>query len=48
VGRLMRKSGAENRIELSMRALNPSLSTGLGIGDRRQKERRKDDSTEVS
>jgi len=53
VGHLMRKTGAENRIELSMRVLNPSLSTGLGIGDRRQEERRKterrtDDSNEES
>jgi DNA-binding NarL/FixJ family response regulator len=53
VGRLMRKTGAENRIELSMRALNPSLSAGLGIGDRRhgerhQAERSNDDSTDES
>jgi DNA-binding NarL/FixJ family response regulator len=30
VGRLMRKSGAENRIELSMRALNGSLPSQGG------------------
>jgi DNA-binding NarL/FixJ family response regulator len=53
VGRLMRKTGAENRIELSMRALNPALSASLGIGDRRREERpqeehRNDDSTEES
>ena len=48
VGRLMRKTGAENRIDLSMRALNPSLSAGLGIGGRRKAESRKDDSTEES
>jgi DNA-binding NarL/FixJ family response regulator len=46
VGRLMRKTGAENRIELSMRALNPSVSASLGIGDRRQTERETDASTE--
>ena len=41
VGRLMRKTGAENRIELSMRALNPAVSASLGIGDRRREDRRK-------
>jgi DNA-binding NarL/FixJ family response regulator len=30
VGRLMRKTGAENRIELSMRALNLSLVPHTG------------------
>jgi DNA-binding NarL/FixJ family response regulator len=40
VGRLMRKTGAENRIGLSLRALNQSLIPGPGSPDRRMKERR--------
>ena len=52
VGRLMRKTGAKNRIELTMRALNPALSASLGIGDRRREERpqeeRSNDSPEES
>jgi len=40
VGRLMRKTGAENRIELSMRALNDPQIPGLGNPDRRGGERR--------
>jgi DNA-binding NarL/FixJ family response regulator len=40
VGRLMRKTGAENRIELSMRALNDPQMPGLGGADRRERDRR--------
>ena len=43
VGRLMRKTGADNRIELSMRTLNASMVPGAGIADRRQGERRRGD-----
>jgi DNA-binding NarL/FixJ family response regulator len=43
VGRLMRKTGAENRIELSMRALNDPQIPGLGHPDRRGGERRRAD-----
>ncbi|MGA9671257.1 MAG: response regulator transcription factor [Terracidiphilus sp.] len=41
VGRLMRKTGADNRIELSMRALNAPKSPG--IIDRRSGERKRSD-----
>jgi DNA-binding NarL/FixJ family response regulator len=41
VGRLMRKTGSENRIELSMRALN--AVKGGGAIDRRKGERRQGD-----
>ena len=37
VGRLMRKTGSDNRIELSMRALSGSLAPGKGGGDRRKR-----------
>ncbi len=37
VGRLMRKTGADNRIELSMRALNGSLISGKGARELRRK-----------
>jgi len=40
VGRLMRKTGTDNRIDLSMRALNRSLLPGAGIKERRQGDRR--------
>lgn len=40
VGRLMRKTGAENRIELSMRALNRPLDGMIGVADRRKGDRR--------
>lgn len=40
VGRLMRKTGADNRIELSMRALRRPMVPGVGIIERRQAERR--------
>jgi DNA-binding NarL/FixJ family response regulator len=48
VGRLMRKTGADNRIELSMRALNQELVPGMarvdgGRVDRRKGERRQGD-----
>jgi DNA-binding NarL/FixJ family response regulator len=43
VGRLMRKVGATNRTDLSMRASNPALLQGAGILDRRRGERRKGD-----
>ena len=43
VGHLMRKTGADNRIELSMRALNASMVKGAGIDDRRQGDRRRGD-----
>jgi DNA-binding NarL/FixJ family response regulator len=36
VGRLMRKSGVDNRLELSMRALNGSLFSRLGSNDHRR------------
>ena len=36
VGRLMRKTGADNRTELSMRVLNRSLLADADIHDRRQ------------
>jgi len=36
VGRLMRKTGANNRIDLSMRALNHTLLPRAGIDDRRR------------
>jgi DNA-binding NarL/FixJ family response regulator len=40
VGRLMRKMGADNRIELSLRALNRSLLADADIHNRRQGDRR--------
>ncbi|MGD0859163.1 MAG: response regulator transcription factor [Terracidiphilus sp.] len=40
VGRLMRKAGADNRIELSMRVLNRPRASGAFFGDRRHGERR--------
>ena len=39
VGRLMRKTGADNRINLLMRASDPSLLQSNGITDRRKGER---------
>jgi hypothetical protein len=41
VGRLMRKTGAYNRIELSMRAVNGSLIPEIGVVERRRGDRRK-------
>ena|ERR1700679_2916437 len=43
VGRLMRKTGSDNRIELSMRALNAPKNQGAGVADRRQGDRRRGD-----
>jgi DNA-binding NarL/FixJ family response regulator len=43
VGRLMRKTGSDNRIELSMRALNAARGGVVASADRRQAERRKND-----
>jgi len=40
VGRLMRKTGAENRIGLSMRALSHAMVQGAGPEERRRGERR--------
>jgi DNA-binding CsgD family transcriptional regulator len=40
VGRLMRKAGADNRIELTMRVLNHPQSSGAFFVDRRRGERR--------
>jgi DNA-binding NarL/FixJ family response regulator len=40
VGRLMRKTGAENRVELSMRALHKTMAPKGGIIERRRGERR--------
>src|ERR1035441_7438088 len=43
VGRLMRKSGAENRLDLLMRASNPALLDAAGFSDRRHDDRRSTD-----
>ena len=43
VGRLMRKTGVENRIELSMRALNDPQIPGQAGSDRRGEDRRGSD-----
>ena len=40
VSRLMRKAGAENRVDLSMRALHSPTTPGVGFIERRQGERR--------
>jgi DNA-binding NarL/FixJ family response regulator len=47
VGRLMRKAGVNNRIELSMRALNRSLLSGGGSDDRRQGDRRQGERRQI-
>ncbi|MGD0789495.1 MAG: response regulator transcription factor [Terracidiphilus sp.] len=39
VGRLLRKAGADNRIELTMRVLNRPQTSGAFFGDRRRSER---------
>jgi DNA-binding CsgD family transcriptional regulator len=41
VGRLMRKTGADNRIDLLIRTSNPSLLKAAGIMERRRGDRRK-------
>ncbi len=43
VGRLMRKTGAGNRINLLMRATNPALLKAAGVVDRRHQDRRRKD-----
>ena len=43
VGRLMRKTGADNRIDLLMSASKPALLQAAGIQDRRQSDRRQSD-----
>jgi DNA-binding NarL/FixJ family response regulator len=43
VGRLMRKTGADNRIELSMRALNAPKVSALEVSERRRGGRRRGD-----
>jgi DNA-binding NarL/FixJ family response regulator len=43
VGRLMRKTGAENRLDLLMRASNPALLNAAGISDSRHEDRRSAD-----
>ena len=43
VGRLLRKTGAENRIDLLMQASNPALLPAAGIRERRQGDRRRSD-----
>jgi DNA-binding NarL/FixJ family response regulator len=43
VGRLMRKTGTDNRINLLMRASNPELLKAAGIVDRRHLDRRRND-----
>ena len=43
VGRLLRKAGADNRIDLLMRASDPALLEAAGIRDRRSEERRRND-----
>jgi DNA-binding NarL/FixJ family response regulator len=40
VGRLMRKTGADNRIDLLMRTSDPALLHAAGIADRRHSDRR--------
>jgi len=43
VGRLLRKTGAENRINLLMQASNPALLASTGIRERRREDRRRSD-----
>ena len=43
VGRLMRKTGVEHRLDLLMRASNPALLKAAGITDRRHNDRRSKD-----
>ena len=43
VGRLMRKTGADNRIDLLMRSSNPELLRAAGIQERRRDDRRAGD-----
>ncbi len=48
VGRLLRKTGADNRINLLMRSSNPDLLKAAGIEDRRQVDRRRSDRRQSS
>jgi DNA-binding transcriptional ArsR family regulator len=43
VSRLMRKTGADNRINLLMRSSNPDLLKAAGIVERRRVDRRRGD-----
>jgi len=43
VGRLLRKTGTENRVDLLMQASNPAQLAGAGIRERRQGDRRRSD-----
>jgi DNA-binding NarL/FixJ family response regulator len=43
VGRLLRKKGAENRIDLLMQESNPALLAAAGIHERRRGDRRRSD-----
>jgi DNA-binding NarL/FixJ family response regulator len=43
VGRLLRKTGAENRIDMLMQSSNPALLAAAGIRERRQGDRRRSD-----
>jgi len=43
VGRLMRKTGTDNRIELLMHVTDPSLLNAAGIPERRKGDRRRSD-----
>ncbi len=43
VGRLLRKTGADNRIDLLMRASDPALLQAAGIQERRRTDRRQAD-----
>jgi DNA-binding NarL/FixJ family response regulator len=48
VGRLMRKTGCDNRIELSMRALNAAKGGAVAAAGRRLADRRKSERRQVS
>lgn len=43
VGRMMRKTGSDNRVDLLMRSSNPALLEAAGIKDRRRGDRRSGD-----
>jgi len=43
VGRLLRKTGADNRVDLLMHGSDPALLEAAGIRDRRQEDRRRSD-----
>ncbi len=48
VGRLLRKTGADNRINLLMRSSSPELLRAAGIADRRHEDRRRSDRRQAS